>query len=223
MELGGLRTDAARTFLLSTTHGPEVSGLAAYLAVAPTPTTGLRRRRGGHDGAPGRRAGRGRQRAGGLRRARGPRRRAGPALVPGVRDARPHGAPSQAFRTLFLQGLLTHGVLGQSFVVSAAHTEDDLAVTLAAVEATLRRTPGAGAGQHRRAAARPPGGARAARDRGPAAPARPGRRVTGVAGTQGHAGSPGSSTRCGPARSTSPRSASRCTPAWPSSTRSRAA
>ncbi len=34
MELGGLRTDAARTFLLSTTHGPESTGLAAYLAVA---------------------------------------------------------------------------------------------------------------------------------------------------------------------------------------------
>ena len=34
MELGGLRTDAARAFLLSTTHGPETTGLAAYLAVA---------------------------------------------------------------------------------------------------------------------------------------------------------------------------------------------
>ncbi len=33
MELGGLRTDAPRVFLLSTTHGPESSGLAAYLAV----------------------------------------------------------------------------------------------------------------------------------------------------------------------------------------------
>ena len=34
MELGGLRTDASRPFLLSTTHGPETTGLAAYLAVA---------------------------------------------------------------------------------------------------------------------------------------------------------------------------------------------
>ena len=34
MELGGLRTDAPRVFLLSTTHGPETAGLAAYLAVA---------------------------------------------------------------------------------------------------------------------------------------------------------------------------------------------
>jgi glutamate-1-semialdehyde 2,1-aminomutase len=33
MELGGLRTDAPRVFLLSTTHGPETAGLAAYVAV----------------------------------------------------------------------------------------------------------------------------------------------------------------------------------------------
>jgi len=33
MELGGLRTDASRVFLLSTTHGAETAGLAAYLAV----------------------------------------------------------------------------------------------------------------------------------------------------------------------------------------------
>ena len=34
MELGGLNTDASRVFLLSTTHGAETTGLAAYLAVA---------------------------------------------------------------------------------------------------------------------------------------------------------------------------------------------
>ncbi len=34
MELGGLRTDADRVFLLSTTHGPESVGLAAFRAVA---------------------------------------------------------------------------------------------------------------------------------------------------------------------------------------------
>ena len=34
MELGGLRTDESRVFLMSTTHGPETVGLAAYLAVA---------------------------------------------------------------------------------------------------------------------------------------------------------------------------------------------
>ena len=33
MELGGLRTDADRVFLLSTTHGPETAGLTAFRAV----------------------------------------------------------------------------------------------------------------------------------------------------------------------------------------------
>ena len=33
MELGGLRTDRPRVFLLSTTHGPETSALAAFRAV----------------------------------------------------------------------------------------------------------------------------------------------------------------------------------------------
>ena len=32
MELGGLNTDRSRAFLLSTTHGAETTGLAAYLA-----------------------------------------------------------------------------------------------------------------------------------------------------------------------------------------------
>ena len=44
MELGGLRTDAARVFLLSTTHGPETTGLAAYLAVAEAYRRAGRRR-----------------------------------------------------------------------------------------------------------------------------------------------------------------------------------
>ena len=34
--------------------------------------------------------------------------------------------PSQAYRTLFLQELLRRGVLGQSFVTSAAHTDHDI-------------------------------------------------------------------------------------------------
>ena len=46
MELGGLRTDASRVFLLSTTHGPETAALAAYLAVrARLPGAGRRGRR----------------------------------------------------------------------------------------------------------------------------------------------------------------------------------
>lgn len=134
MELGGLRTDAPRVFLLSTTHGPETSGLAAYLAVA---------------------------RAYRERDVVGEMEAAGTALATAVtaeveaaglsehvqvlgrpsclvfatRD--PEGRPSQAFRTLFLQELIRHGVLGQSFVVSAAHTGGDLRLTVDAVAEAL--------------------------------------------------------------------------------------
>ena len=47
------------------------------------------------------------------------------------------GAPSQAFRTLFLQELLRRGVLGQSFVISAAHTDADVDHTVDAVAQAL--------------------------------------------------------------------------------------
>jgi glutamate-1-semialdehyde 2,1-aminomutase len=134
MELGGLRTSQSRAFLLSSTHGAEVTGLAAYLAVADAydshDVVGTMERRGaalaagvnelaavhgvtGHVEALGRPS----------------------CLVFATRDA--DGAPSQAYRTLFLQGLLEHGVLGQSFVISAAHTEADVDLTLAAVDAAL--------------------------------------------------------------------------------------
>jgi len=43
------------------------------------------------------------------------------------------GQPSQAFRALLLQELLRRGILGQSFVISAAHTDDDVDATIAAV------------------------------------------------------------------------------------------
>jgi len=55
------------------------------------------------------------------------------ALVFGTKDA--DGKPSQPYRTLMLQELMRHGVLGQSLLISAAHTDDDIAVTVAAFEA----------------------------------------------------------------------------------------
>ena len=48
------------------------------------------------------------------------------------------GKRSQPFRTLFLQGLIDGGVLGPSFVVSAAHSENDIERTGEVVEAALR-------------------------------------------------------------------------------------
>ena len=56
-------------------------------------------------------------------------------MVYGTRDAA--GVPSQPFRTLFLQELLRNGVIAPSFVVSSAHTDDDVDRTVAAVDAAL--------------------------------------------------------------------------------------
>jgi glutamate-1-semialdehyde 2,1-aminomutase len=135
MELGGLRTDASRTFLLSTTHGPESTGLAAYLAVAEAyrerDVVTIMEQQGSalaeavnavaaemgladHFAAVGRPS----------------------CLVFVTRDH--HGEPSQEFRTLFMQEMLDHGVLAQSFVVSAAHSDDDIAVTVEAVGEALQ-------------------------------------------------------------------------------------
>jgi glutamate-1-semialdehyde 2,1-aminomutase len=47
------------------------------------------------------------------------------------------GRPSQEFRTLFLQEMMERGVLGQSFVISAAHTDDDVDRTVEAVGEAL--------------------------------------------------------------------------------------
>lgn len=135
MELGGLNTDAPRVFLLSNTHGAETTGLAAYLAVADAYAE---------------------RDVVGIMETQGEKLRA--ALLAAVADAgmsdhiailgRPSalvfgtkdhtGAPSQAFRTLFIQELLRHGVLAQSLVISAAHTDEDIETTVAAVAAASR-------------------------------------------------------------------------------------
>lgn len=129
MELGGLRTDKPRTFLLSTTFGAETVSLAAFRAVAAAyrqtdPITTMERQ--------------------GARLAR---EITAAAEAAGIAEhlqvlgrpsclifvtRGPDGAPSQEFRTLFLAELLRHGVLGQSFVISAAHTDSDLDHTVAA-------------------------------------------------------------------------------------------
>jgi glutamate-1-semialdehyde 2,1-aminomutase len=133
MEIGGLNTDAPRVFLLSTTHGAETTGLAAYLAVS----TAYAERDVVAE-----------------MELQGTKLRAG--LMQVAKDCgmeqhvifagRPscmifvtkdhNGEPSQAFRTLFLQELLRRGVLGQSLVISAAHTDVDIDQTIdAAAEA----------------------------------------------------------------------------------------
>jgi glutamate-1-semialdehyde 2,1-aminomutase len=134
MEPGGLNTDASRPFLLSTTFGPESTGLAAYLAVRQayreSDIVGIMERQGNrladavnaaaHDA--------------GLAEYVSVVGRPS-CMVFVTRDA--EGRRSQEYRTLFLQELLSRGVLGQSFVISAAHTNDDLDHTVDAVVAAL--------------------------------------------------------------------------------------
>ena len=134
LELGGLCTGNERVFLLSTTHGPETASLAAFRAVAEAYA----------EDEPVRRM-----------------ESAGTLLAEGVTaEIRAHGLSdylqvvgrptcltfvtrdstgqtSQSYRTLFLQTLLERGVLGQSFVVSAAHEAHDVEQTIEAVAASL--------------------------------------------------------------------------------------
>jgi glutamate-1-semialdehyde 2,1-aminomutase len=135
MEPGGLNTDASRPFLLSTTHGAETTGLAAYLAVSETyekrdvvaemETQGSKLREGmekviadagmsEHVVILGRPS----------------------CLVFGTKDH--EGKPSQPFRTLFIQEMLRRRVLGQSLVISAAHTDDDIDLTVEAAAGAIK-------------------------------------------------------------------------------------
>jgi glutamate-1-semialdehyde 2,1-aminomutase len=134
MELGGLRTDSPRVFLLSTTHGPEAVSLAAFRAVVRAYTEGdpigVMERRGtlladGVNSA---------ARELGVEEFVAAIGRPS-CLVFTTRDGT--GRPSQPYRTLFLQELLRRGVLGQSFVISAAHTVADVEHTVQAVREAL--------------------------------------------------------------------------------------
>ncbi len=134
MELGGIRHDRERVFLLSTTHGAETHALAAGIATMrvyqsePVVQTlyrqgtrlqeGLDRVIAAHDmqdhvniiGRPC-------------------------ALVFGTRDA--EGKPSQEFRALLMQELIKRGVLGTSLVISYSHTDADVDWTINAFDEAL--------------------------------------------------------------------------------------
>ena len=134
MELGGLRTDRERVFLLSSTNGAETASLAALRAVvrayAETDPIGTMERRGA-------------ELAAGVNRAAANAGIGEFLTVEGrpsclvFRTMDGDGRPSQEMRTLFLQELLTRGVLGQSFVISAAHSTEDVEQTVAAAEAAM--------------------------------------------------------------------------------------
>ena len=134
LDRGGIRDDRERVFLLSTTHGAEVHALAALLAVIETYES---------EGVIERLDDRGRLLAAGVGEAIARHGLAAQVLLLGrpcnlvfaTLDA--DGQRSQAFRTLFLQELIGRGVLGPSFVVSAALSDADIELTVGAVDAAL--------------------------------------------------------------------------------------
>ncbi|MCT2585757.1 glutamate-1-semialdehyde 2,1-aminomutase [Actinophytocola gossypii] len=130
MELGGLRDSRERVFLLSTTHGAETHALAAAMAVQETYTA---------EGVTARLHELGARLAAGVR-AVAADAGVGEHVVVRGRESNlvfatldNAGRPSQEYRTLFLRQLVTGGVLGPSFVVSAALSEQDVDRTVEVV------------------------------------------------------------------------------------------
>ncbi|HEY7596052.1 MAG TPA: glutamate-1-semialdehyde 2,1-aminomutase [Actinophytocola sp.] len=130
MELGGLRDTRERVFLLSTTHGAETHALAAAMAVLDTYV---------EEGIADRLHAIGARLAAGVRAVAADAGVADHVVVRG-RDSNlvfatldPAGKPSQEYRTLFLRRLIAGGVVGPSFVVSAALTDADVDRTIEVV------------------------------------------------------------------------------------------
>jgi glutamate-1-semialdehyde 2,1-aminomutase len=132
--VGGIRDDRERVFTLSTTHGAEVHALAALLAVIDVYEA---------ESVINRLDDRGRRLAVGAEQAIA---RHGLAeafqllgrpsnLVFSTLDS--DGNRSQPLRTLVLQELISRGVLGPSFVVSAALSDADIDRTVSALDETL--------------------------------------------------------------------------------------
>jgi glutamate-1-semialdehyde 2,1-aminomutase len=132
MELGGFPEERERVFLLSTTHGAETHSLAAAAKVIE-----IYRR----DAVTDRLHSIGESLASEVRRISADAGLADHVVVRGracnlvFATLDEEGKPSQEFRTLFMRELIRNGVLAPSFVVSAALTDEDIAVTLDAVAA----------------------------------------------------------------------------------------
>lgn len=131
MERGGLHTDQERVFLLSTTHGAELVGLAAAIATIDTyedePVIAHLHRQG-------RRLADGVQEVVAQHGIADHLHTSGRASNLVYRTLDQDGRPSQELRTLFMQELIRNGVLGPSFVVSYSHRDDDIDDTIDAVD-----------------------------------------------------------------------------------------
>ena len=130
MELGGLQHNRERVFLLSTTHGAESHALAATIKTIEIyreqSVVDRLYRQGGRLKAGVERV----VRELGLQDFFGVLGR--PCnLVFFTRDQ--DKKPSQVFRTLFMQEMIRRGVIAPSFVVSMAHSDEDIDHTVTAV------------------------------------------------------------------------------------------
>jgi glutamate-1-semialdehyde 2,1-aminomutase len=135
MERGGLRHSHERVFLLSTTHGAETLALAAAME-----TMNVYENQGviEHMYRQGERLRRGIEAAVAAERLQEHVVVLGRPcnLVYATRDQQKQ--PSQAFRALFLQELIRHGVIAPSLVVSFSHSDLDIDKTIDAVTQALR-------------------------------------------------------------------------------------
>jgi glutamate-1-semialdehyde 2,1-aminomutase len=135
MRLGGLHHDKNRVFLLSYTHGGEITGLAAAREVIRTykrePVVETMWERG-------------RQLRMGVERAIEEHelgaffKLLGPPCCMVFATFDREGNPSQPFRTLFMQEMIRRGIIAPSLIVSYAHTESDIDYTIDASFESLR-------------------------------------------------------------------------------------
>ncbi len=134
MQLGGLYHDQQRVFLLSTTHGAESHALAAAIATMrfyqdhPVIETLFRQ---------------GTKLKAGIDEVIKKHNVVGFVEIMGLpcsmvfatRDS--NGQASQGFRTLLMQELIRHGVLGPSLVISYSHSDEDIRDTVIAFDNAL--------------------------------------------------------------------------------------
>ncbi|WP_141730825.1 glutamate-1-semialdehyde 2,1-aminomutase [Oligoflexus tunisiensis] len=135
MEIGGIHHDQERVFLVSTTHGAEMCGLGAFRetlrvykeldVTSHLWNQGERLKRG----------------LNGVARDLGISEQfsvEGPACSPAylVKDA--DGAVSMSLRTLFMQEMVKNGVLMPWIALSLSHGEEEIDMTIAAAEKSLR-------------------------------------------------------------------------------------
>lgn len=135
MRLGGLdHHDRERVFLLSTTHGAETHALAAAIATMRI-----------YDSEPviehlhrqGTRLQQGVEAAIARHGLAASVKLVGRPCCLAYVTLGPDGRPSQPYRTLLLQETIRRGVLMPSLVTSYAHTDDDIDVTVAAIDGAL--------------------------------------------------------------------------------------